>query len=139
MTTNKKGFGHHSIELVEHMLTREDKTRWMEQLPLSSRIAILLRNGAGQHLLRALEVHWEKWMDLPEEGPVFKQDTPMMQVISCAQSIKMDAMNIRDGHTNDPRAALERIIARSTDLVKIADLSTGDTWKTTPPESTVTR
>lgn len=65
----------------------------------------------------------------------FKQDTPMMQVVSCAQSIKMDAINIREGIASPE--ALQRIVECANDLLVITKLSKETEWKPEPRERAV--
>lgn len=125
----KKSFGSYSLKMVEHILTADARTKWLERIPFASRIAILIQNGAGPVPIQALQTAWDNWKLLPEEDTAseFKQDTPMMQVVSCAQSIWGDATNIRDGFAGPE--ALQRIIKQAENLLKITSLSTGDSWK----------
>lgn len=103
------------------------------KISFDERETLLLIAGSGPRVLRAVRRAWEDWNTQPEKPHGFQQDTPMMQVVSIAQSIKMEVQNIQKGRVISD--ALQRIAKQADDLLKISALSAGDCWKGEDPNA----
>lgn len=54
------GFGEYSLPHIRP-LSAEEKSHWLKQWPLTSRIAFLQKRGASQEEYKNLQCLWEEW------------------------------------------------------------------------------